>query len=263
MTEFFGSTPLAAAAGQGFQGDLLSLVAESGTFVKIILVLLFGFSVLSWAVIIERVRAFSRAERDSEAFLNDLEKENRLTDLRDRATRYGASPLVPIFLEGFRELTGAVAEGVQRLRAGGAVPDDSRERTIARVRRRLEESAAAQADDLDRHLGILATTGSVTPFIGLFGTVIGIMNAFQGIGIAGTANLAAVAPGISEALVATAAGLFAAIPAVVAYNHLLARARRLGGRIERFVLAFSTITEAQIDASRVPQAPVEASQLRI
>ena len=255
--------PLAAAADPGFRGDLLSLVAESGTFVKLILVILFGASVLSWGVIIERLRAFGRAERDSDAFLHDLEQEKRLTDLRDRASRYGASPLVPVFVEGFRELTSAVTEGVKRFRGGGALPDEVRERMLARVRRRLEESAAAQAEELDRHLGLLATTGSVTPFIGLFGTVVGIMNAFQGIGLAGTANLAAVAPGISEALVATAAGLFAAIPAVVAYNHLLARARRLGGRIERFVLSFSTITEAQIDASRIPQAPVEASQLRV
>jgi biopolymer transport protein TolQ len=263
MVGFIPALPLATAASPGFQGDLLSLVAESGTFVKLVLLLLFSASVLSWAVIIERVRAFRRAEAESDAFLHDMEQERRLTDLRDRASRYGASPLVPVFLDGFRELTGAVTEGVQRFRGTGTIPEEVRERILSRVRRRLEESAAAQAEGLDRNLGVLATTGSVTPFIGLFGTVIGIMNAFQGIGMAGTANLAAVAPGISEALVATAAGLFAAIPAVVAYNHLLARARRLGGRIERFVLSFATITEAQIEVSRVSSAPVEASQLRI
>ena len=131
-----------------------------------------------------------------------------------------------------------------------------------RLRRRVEEAAGAQADMLDRNLGLLATTGSVAPFIGLFGTVWGIMDAFQGIGLSGSASLAAVAPGISEALVTTAAGLAAAIPAVVGYNVLLARARRLGSRIDRFVPQFLSQAEAQLDATR-PAAAVEAGKFRI
>jgi biopolymer transport protein TolQ len=107
----------------------------------------------------------------------------------------------------------------------------------------------------------LATTASITPFIGLFGTVWGIMDAFQGIGLTGSASLAAVAPGISEALVTTAAGLAAAIPAVVGYNLLLARARRLGARIDRFVPQFLILAESQLDAAR-PAAAVEAGKFR-
>jgi biopolymer transport protein TolQ len=256
-----GTLLAAASAAQGFQGDILRLVADSGTVVRLILLILLGFSVLSWAVILERYRSLRRAERDTLAFLQALEGEKRLADLRDRAAHFAASPLVPVFLSGFRELTSAVAEGVNRFRGAG-IPDDARLRILERVRRRLEDSGAAQADALDRHLGILATTGSVTPFIGLFGTVWGIMNAFQGIGITGTASLAAVAPGISEALVTTAAGLATAIPAVIGYNLLLARARRVSGRIERFVAGFASIAEAQIETGRGPTAAVEAGKVR-
>ncbi len=251
-----------AAVSPAIQADVLRLVADSGAVVKGVLLILLVFSVLSWAVIINRYRALRQAELQSDAFLDDLRRERRLSDLRDRAGRYGASPLVPIFLDAFHELTSAVSEGVVAHR-GAIFPDGESVRVLGRVRRRLEESGAAQADRVDKNLGILATTGSVTPFIGLFGTVWGIMNAFQGIGITGSATLGAVAPGISEALVTTAAGLAAAIPAVIAYNLLLARARRLGGRIERFVLTFASIAEAQIESGRAPAAHVEAGKVRL
>jgi len=256
-------TTLAAATAAEFQGGVLQLVSESGTIVKMVLLVLLGFSVLAWAVIIERWRSLKRAETTSAAFLHDLETERRLTDLAHRADRYSGSPLVPVFHAGFREMTGAISEAVTRYRGAGGMPERERERIVERVRRRLEESAAAESDQLDRHLGVLATTGSVTPFIGLFGTVWGIMNAFQGIGVAGSASLAAVAPGISEALVTTAAGLAAAIPAVVAYNILLARARRLGGRLDRFVLTFQSLAEQQIEAGRSAAAAVEAGGVRL
>ncbi len=245
----------------GFSTDIFHLIAESGFVVKGVLLILLGFSVLSWAVILERYRSLRRAENDSDAFMRDLERERRLTELRDRAVRYGASPLVPIFVAGFRELTAAVSEGIGR-RGHSPGPHEDRERILGRVRRRLEESGAAEGERLDRNLGILATTGSVTPFIGLFGTVWGIMHSFQGIGITGQASLAAVAPGISEALVATAAGLAAAIPAVIGYNLLLGRARRLGSRIDRFVMAFASMAETQIDGARAPATPIEAGKLR-
>ncbi len=254
---------LLAVAAPGLSGDVIHLVAGSGTLVKLILLVLLGFSVLSWAVILERSRALKRAEVDSLAFLGDLEGERRLSDLRDRASRYRASPLVPIFVAAFRELTSAVSDGVGKFRGSPTIPEEIRDRILERVRRRMEEAAAAEADRLDRHLGILATTGSVTPFVGLFGTVWGIMNAFQSIGFTGSANLAAVAPGISEALVTTAAGLAAAIPAVIGYNVLLGRARRLGGRIDRFVLSFTTIAEMQLEAARAAASAVEAGKVRL
>jgi len=252
--------PLAAATA-GMRADPFRLVAESGAVAQIVLLALLAFSVLSWAVIIERFRSLRRAEAESDQLLREMHARHRLSEMGERAARLPMSPLTPIFQAGFRELIAAVNEGIGGPRSGVS-PDDSRDRILARVRRRLEEVASAQADGLDRNLGLLATTGSVTPFIGLFGTVWGIMDAFQGIGIAGSASLAAVAPGISEALVTTAAGLAAAIPAVVGYNLLLARARRLGGRIERFVPHFMALAEAQIDAARPAAATLEAGKFR-
>lgn len=255
--------PVLAAATAGYGGDVLRLIADSGALVKFVLLILLGFSVLSWGVILERYRGLRRAEEQTARFLRALEEEKRMADMKERSSRFARSPLVPIFIAGFRELTSAIAENVNRFRGNPGMPDEARARILERVRRRLEEAAAAEADHLDRHLGILATTGTVTPFIGLFGTVWGIMNAFQEIGITGSASLAAVAPGISEALVATAAGLFAAIPAVIGYNVLLARARRLGGRIDRFVLHFASIAESQIEAGRTASAAAEAAKIRL
>jgi biopolymer transport protein TolQ len=252
-----------AATSPGFRGDVLRLIADSGPLVKIVLLILLGFSVLSWSVIIERYRTLKRAESETSRFLRDLQVEKRLADLRDRSGRYKGSPLVPIFNAGFKELASAIADVVGKFRGSPGVPDEARVRVLERVRRRLEETAAAEVDGLDRNLGVLATTGSVTPFIGLFGTVWGIMNAFQAIGIAGSASLGAVAPGISEALVTTAAGLFAAIPAVIGYNLLLARVRRLAGRIDRFVLEFIALAESQIESHRVAGAAVEAGKIRL
>ena len=257
------TSPVLAAASAGYGGDVLRLIADSGALVKFVLLILLGFSVLSWAVIFERYRGLRRAEEETTRFLRALDEGRRLADLRDHSTRFARSPLVPIFLVGFKELTSAITENVSRFRGNPGMPDEARDRILDRVRRRLEEAAAGEADHLDSHLGILATTGAVTPFVGLFGTVWGIMNAFQGIGITGSASLAAVAPGISEALVTTAAGLFAAIPAVIGYNVLMARARRLGGRIDRFVLHFVSIAESQIEAGRNAAATAEAAKVRL
>jgi biopolymer transport protein TolQ len=255
------TSPLAAAvASQGQHLDPLGLVLEAGWVAKAVLFTLLVFSVLSWAVILERWRTLRRAEKESDRLLRELQADRRLTEMNERAQRYARSPLSTILQAGFRELISAVNEGLAG-RGVAAAGDSSRERVLIRLRRRLEEAAALEADGLDRNLGILATTGSVAPFIGLFGTVWGIMDAFQGIGVTGSASLAAVAPGISEALVTTAAGLAAAIPAVVGYNLLLARARRLGARIDRFVPQFLILAESQLDAAR-PAAAVEAGKCR-
>jgi biopolymer transport protein TolQ len=253
---------LLGAAVTGLRTDPFRLVAEAGPVAQMVLLTLLAFSVFSWAVMIERFRALRRAESQSELLARELRSDRRMSDLADRTVRFPASPLAAIFQTGFRELIAAVNEGLGAGRAAAGGTESSRERVLARVRRRVEEAASLQADGLDRHLGVLATTGTVTPFIGLFGTVWGIMDAFQGIGVAGSASLAAVAPGISEALVTTAAGLAAAIPAVIGYNLLLARARRLGGRIERFVPQFMALAETQLDAGRPAAAPLEAGTFR-
>ena len=177
----------------------------------------------------ERFRTFRRAERESDAFLDALQRGRsaRRDPARD-AARLATSPVADVFRAGFREITlNPVANG--RPLEGSH---------LEALDRMLRKSASTQITRLERSLGFLATTASATPFIGLFGTVWGIMNAFRGIGVAGTASLAAYAPGIAEALVATAAGLAAAIPAVIGYNHFLGRLRAMDARIDEFVADF-------------------------
>ena len=259
-----GPPALLAAATAGMTVDPIRLIADSGLVAQAVLLALLGFSVLSWAVMVERSRALRRAEAASDQLQRELQSGRRLSELNDRAGRLEASPLAAMVQAGFRELITAVNESLAAPRgAATGASDAGRERVLQRVRRRVEEVASLQADGLDRNLGLLATTGTVAPFIGLFGTVWGIMDAFQGIGFTGSASLAAVAPGISEALVTTAAGLFAAIPAVVGYNLLLARVRRLGARIDRFVPQFLALAESQIDAGRPAAAAAEGGKFRL
>jgi len=198
------------------------LVMESGPMAKFVLLVLAGFSVASWAIIAERHRRFRRAEEQSRRFLDRFHEGGGLAAIQDDTKELTWSPLADIYRSGFREISLNPQNG--RLDGEG----------LEAVDRMLRKSATVQITELERSLGFLATTASATPFIGLFGTVWGIMNAFHGIGVSGTASLAAYAPGIAEALVATAAGLGAAIPAVIAYNHFLGRLRSMDSLIEEF-----------------------------
>jgi len=219
--------PIAVAPG-GL--DVWTLVAHAGAVSKFVLLCLAGFSVVSWAVMAERFRRFRRAERESRAFLDRFRKGPGLAALDDDAAKLVWSPLAHIFRSGFRE----ISLNPHPAPAGsGALTDD-----LAAVDRMLRKSALVHQNDLERSLGFLATTASATPFIGLFGTVWGIMNAFRAIGTTGTASLAAYAPGIAEALVATAAGLAAAIPAVIGYNHFMGRLRGMDALVEEFIADF-------------------------
>lgn len=192
---------------------------------KFVLFVLAGFSVFSWAIIAERFRAFRRAEGESELFLERFGKGGGLAAIQESTATLRTSPLADLFRAGFREIS------LNPPPAGEAIEGG----TLEAFERVLRKRASVQLTALERALGFLATTASVTPFIGLFGTVWGIMNAFRGIGVAGTASLAAYAPGIAEALVATAAGLAAAIPAVIGYNHFLGRLRLMDARIDEFI----------------------------
>jgi len=183
--------------------------------------------VASWGIMAERLRRFRRAERESEEFLEVFHQGGGLAEIHDRTKSLEWSPPAEVFRAGFREIS---------LNPPAAGELDSA--NLEAIDRTLRKSASVQVHDLERSLGFLATTASATPFIGLFGTVWGIMNAFRGIGVTGTASLAAYAPGIAEALVATAAGLAAAIPAVIGYNHFLGRLRGMDARIEEFLADF-------------------------
>jgi biopolymer transport protein TolQ len=195
---------------------------------KFVLLVLIGFSVASWAIIVERLRRFRRAEQQSYGFLDRFNEGGGLAAIHDDTSALEWSPLAGIYRAGFREIS------LNPTAEGGSLRGEA----LDAVDRVLRKNAGLQVAELERSLGFLATTASATPFIGLFGTVWGIMNAFHGIGVTGTASLAAYAPGIAEALVATAAGLGAAIPATIGYNHFLGRLRRMESLIDEFLADF-------------------------
>jgi biopolymer transport protein TolQ len=215
------SAPLASATS-GL--DVWSLVLDSGPMAKLVLAVLLVFSIASWGIIAERYRRFRNAESTSRRFLDRFERGGGLAAIQDDTRGLAGSPIADIFRAGFREIS-------LNPPAGGVVDAQG----LEALHRVLRKNASLQLGDLERSLGFLATTASATPFIGLFGTVWGIMNAFRGIGVSGSASLAAYAPGIAEALVATAAGLAAAIPAVIGYNHFLGRLRTMDLLVEEFV----------------------------
>ena len=219
---------------------MLSLILHSGPMAKLVLLVLAGFSVLSWAIMAERHRTLSRAEREDLVFLGRFRSQASLADLKDACQKVPYSSLAHVYSAGFRELTRPARHEEQRGAQGPGVALMTEARagaiTSSRILERAMIAASSEAQgDLERHLGFLASTAAATPFIGLFGTVWGIMNAFRSIGMIGTANLATVAPGISEALITTAAGLAAAIPAVLGYNYFNNRLRVIGNRLDGFV----------------------------
>ena len=224
---------------QGFQADVFSLVLHSGPMAKFVLLVLGIFSVMSWAVMAERYRALSRADREDRYLIDQFRSQASLANLRDSCERLPYSPMAHVYRAGFRELARGVGQEVAGGQpAGGVAVAETRAtgEATARIVERSMFSASSEAQaGLEKYLSFLASTASSTPFIGLFGTVWGIMNAFRSIGLIGTTNLATVAPGISEALIATAAGLAAAIPAVLGYNYFNSRLRIIGNRLDNFI----------------------------
>lgn len=217
------------------QGELWHLLAQTGLVARIVLFILFFFSVFSWAIIFKKHKTFKVARRDSHEFLKVFRQSKKLSDIRASCQALKASPLVEVFLAGYREIETQ------------AVPSDNpgklRVRSLDSVQRSLQMASSAELTRMEQWLSWLATTGSTMPFVGLFGTVWGIIDAFRGLGAAGTASLRSVAPGIAEALIATAAGLFAAIPAVMAYNQFLQRIKEFGALMDDFSLEFLNMTE--------------------
>ena len=237
---------LAQAQGNGgteaARHDLLQMVAGSSPVAKAVLLVLILFSITSWAIILFKLWIFSRSERQSAAFLDVFRRSSKFSEVQAVCKTLGESPLVGIFQAGYAELN------AQLRQAGGAAaanpaPPRPTIRSLPALDRALLRAAAVEVNKLEGRLQFLATTASITPYIGLFGTVWGIMAAFQGIGETGSSNLGVVAPHIAEALIATAAGLFAAIPAVYFYNHLSNRVKLLASEMDDFSLEFLTISE--------------------
>jgi biopolymer transport protein TolQ len=213
-------------------GEIVDLVLQTGTVAKAVLLFLLAFSVLSWAVILSKWRLIKSAQRQSARFLRAFRKAERIQDIASAADQFRPSPLVGVF-------DGAVAEFRRQMGTTGGIHNP-----IA-IQRAMQIASSEEITRLESNVPWLAITGAVTPFIGLFGTVWGIIDAFHGLGAAGAATLRAVAPGISEALITTAAGLAAAIPAVIAYNLIIGSIRELASRNDDFTLEMLNLVERQ------------------
>lgn len=213
-------------------GEIVDLVLQTGPVAKVVLVLLLVFSVLSWAVILSKWWLIRSAHAQSGRFVRAFRRAQRLQDVVSAADQFRPSPLVGVF-------EGAVAEFKRQMGNTGGINNPSS------IQRAMQIASSEEITKLERNLPWLAITGAVTPFIGLFGTVWGIIDAFHGLGTAGAATLRAVAPGISEALITTAAGLAAAIPAVIAYNLILGSIRELATRNDDFALEMLNLVDRQ------------------
>ena len=226
-----------AGGGGGFHGSVLDLVLYSGPVVKIVLLILLFFSVLSWAIIFSKLRLIRRADKESRMFLRIFWEGKQLSSIFAESKKLRYSPTAEVFRAGYVELT-KLSQATTNTDNPRKVSDPTALNIelggVDNISRSMRQATTSELTKLERALGFLATTGSTTPFIGLFGTVWGIMDAFRGIGMRGSATLAVVAPGISEALIATAAGLAAAIPAVVAYNYYINRIKVLSSEMENF-----------------------------
>src|SRR5437762_4105439 len=217
-------------------GEIVDLVGQTGVVAKFVVLLLLAFSLISCAIILPKWSLLRRVRVQSGRFVRAFRKAQRLQDVAAVAEQFRPSPLVGVFESGYEELR----------RQGGAV------RSLLAIQRAMQIAASEEMTRFERNLPWLAITGAVTPFIGLFGTVWGIIDAFHGLGTAGAATLRAVAPGISEALVTTAAGLAAAIPAVIAYNLIGGSIREFAARGDDFSLEMLNAVERQQAVYREP-----------
>jgi biopolymer transport protein TolQ len=215
--------------------QILEAFQHSGLVGKTVLLILLIFSVLSWATIIIVGLRFRRSFASSRRFLDLFRKSRRLADVQAATHDVRQSPLVGLFRAGYAEIEAQMTHP-------GSAPA-TKLRSLDAVERALQRAIRVEQSRLTRNLPFLATTAAATPFIGLFGTVWGIMGAFAAIGTSGSTSIVAVAPGISEALINTAAGLAAAIPALLFYNHYLGRHRESRGEMEDFSLEFLNMTE--------------------
>jgi biopolymer transport protein TolQ len=236
------STLSLLAQANAFSGGVQGFLGHIGGVAKGVLVLLALFSLVSWAVILYKGIALQRAYAQSRTFLDVFRKSTKFSEVNSVCVQLQASPLVGVFQAGYQEVNQQV-RGTGGQTQPGAAPARPTVRSLESLSRALVRAATGEVTRLERRTTFLATTATVTPFIGLFGTVWGIMNAFEEIGRAGSANLAVVAPGISEALITTAMGLAAAIPAAIFFNFYSSRIKVLSAMMDDFALEFLNIVE--------------------
>ena len=219
-------------------GELAQILAQTSPLNYAVFLILIAFSVASWAIVVAKVSMFRRVQRQSQVFLDTFRKSQKFSDVQAVCASLPDSPLVGVFQSGYAELNAQF-----RLTSPSGPATRPMLKSLDAVDRALIRAATVEINKLEQRLTFLATTASITPFIGLFGTVVGIMLTFQRISVQGSTNLTVVGPGISEALIATAAGLFAAIPAVYFYNHLTHRVKELSSIMDDFSLEFLNIAE--------------------
>ncbi len=228
-------------------GDIFDMIIRAAAFSKVILLILFGFSVASWAIILERWWFYRRAERRSLSFLQSFRRAESPGDFRTAASTTRDNPFARIFDRAMKHVEGggnpSSARGYLEMEVTTATRTAVNTESLKRT---LELAITDEISVLERYLGFLATTGSTCPFIGLLGTVWGVMSSFMSMGREGSASLTVVAPGIAEALIVTAAGLFAAIPAVIGYNLYVSRVQRFGRRMDSFSLEILNALEREV-----------------
>ncbi len=228
------SAPLTHAHSVG------EMILNAGPLSKFVLLLLLFFSVVSWAIIIFKLNAYRKVRLETNQFNQIFSKKKSLEAIFNTSKGMKNSPMARVFFSGYAEFAG-------QFHTSEAEELTGRERyfldKLDSINRAMDKTVAEEITRLERFLFFLATTGATAPFIGLFGTVWGIMGSFQAIGITGSSNIAVVAPGIAEALIATAAGLVAAVPAVIGYNYFIHRVKVLGTEMDNFILDFLSIIE--------------------
>jgi len=218
---------------------LWSMIAHAGPIVKLVLLVLLTFSIFSWAIIIYKLLVLKKIETETARFYEVFWEKRQFSHISSVTGAYKHTPLVPLFSAVYNELS-LIMKGGGEARPGSGLDN------MERMERILKKSSAVQNTKMEYAVSFLATAGNTAPFIGLFGTVWGIMSSFQDIGASGAANLAVVAPGISEALVATAMGLVVAIPAVVGYNHIISKINRVATEMDNFSSDLLNIVEKQL-----------------
>ena len=231
MTIPVGFTLSLIQATQTQTTSFIDLLLRASPIAKGVLILLLIFSVYSWSIIISKWRWLRDAEKQTRAFLSRFQRGGKLSELYHGTDTEGGSPLVRVFIAGYDEINNQIGE------AGGQV------RSIDALNRVLQSTTIAEVSQMERRLTWLATTANASPFIGLFGTVVGIIIAFRGLSTASATSIQAVAPGIAEALIATAAGIAAAVPAAIFYNLFLNRIKALTAIIDRFSLELINLVE--------------------
>ena len=239
-------TQVLGASENELAGSVLELIAGSSPLSKGVLFILFLFSIASWGVFLNKLWRFRRLERQTSSFLDIFRRSTKFSEVQSVCRSLSHSPLVGVFQAGYAELNTQLRQGDGPANPGGrpAAPAGRPTlRSFDALDRVLLRASAVEANKLEHRVDLLATTASISPFIGLFGTVMGIMDSFLGIAATGSTNLSVVAPGIAEALIATAAGLAAAIPAVYFYNLLTNRVKLYLSAMEDFSLEFLNIAE--------------------